>query len=263
MGREDVLELRKEDIKNFLHLISWGARNYSRKLVKCEYDYEYFYSEGLKSLDKCIRFFRDKLVENPDCLLSYRKAKKPDMRVGKNPATIKKLDNRLGRNVSHPVLSSIAFSKYFRTALFRRFDHIRRMAFASKRNGMEISFEDGHGIVAKNFGSFSDIEYNELVEDILSKIDNKVERMLFLMKTNPPEELWDLALLDNRRKLKVGITRRLRTGKKNSWGGKGVSISDRNIRDFLCTNGVSISSREYTKAIENVKKIVSTELKGF
>jgi len=256
----DIPEVKMEDIKNFLRLISWGARNYSSKLVKREFDYDYFYSEGLKSLDKCMRFFQNKLIENPECLYSYRKAKKPDMRVAKNSETIKKLDNRLGKNVSHPILSSLAFSKYFRAALFRRFANIIRMSFAAKRTGNEVSLEDWHGVTTENYGTFAGIEYDELVEDISSKIDNKAERMIFLMKADPPEDLCNLALLDNRRKLKVGVTRRLKTGKKNNWG-KVVSISDRNIRDFLHTQGVSLSSSEYNQAFANVKKRVA-ELMG-
>jgi hypothetical protein len=134
------------------------------------------------------------------------------------------------------------------------------MTFAAKRSGNEVSFEDWNGLVSENFGSFANIEYKELVEDISSKIDNKAERMIFLMKANPPEELCDLALIDNRRKLKVGIIRRLKTGKKNNWG-KSVTISNRNIIDFLHTQGVTLSSREYTQAFDNVKKRVS-ELMG-
>lgn len=256
----EMPEVKMEDIKNFLRLISWSAKSYSSKLVKREYDYDYFYSEGLRSLDKCMRFFHNKIIENPECLYSYRKAKKPDMRVAKNFDTIKKLDNRLGKNVSHPILSSLAFSKYFRTALFRRFDNIRRMSFAAKRMGNEIPLEDWQGVGTENFGSFAHTEYNELVEDIASKIDSKAERMIFLMKANPPEDLCKLALLDNRRKLKVGVIRRLRTGKKNNWG-RGVAISDRNIRDFLHSKGVTLSSREYNKAFENVKNRVA-ELMG-
>jgi len=249
-------EVKMEDIKNFVRLISWGARNYSNKLIKREFDYDYFYSEGLKSLDKCMRFFQNKVKDNPECLYSYRKAKRLDMRVAKN-LDVKKLDNRLGKNVNHPILSSLAFSKYFKTALFRRFDNIKRMSFASKRSGNEISFEDWKGMGSENFGCFSNIEYTELVEDISSKIDNDAERMIFLIKANPPEDLCDLAILDNRRKLKVGAMRMLKTGKKNNWGGKEISISDKNMIDFLHTRGVNLSLAEYIQAFDNVKKKVA------
>jgi hypothetical protein len=254
---DQMPEVKMEDIRNFVRLISWGARNYSNKLIRREFDYDYFYSEGLKSLDKCMRFFQNKLIDNPECLYLYRKAKKSDIRVAKNSETIKKLDNRLGKNVSHPILSSLAFSKYFKAALFRRFSNIRRMSFASKRRGNEISFDDWKGGLPEGF---SGIEYSELVEDIASRIDNQAERMIFLIKADPPEDLCDLALLDNRRKLKVGAMRRLRTGKKNNWGER-INISDKNMIDFLHTRGVSLSPTEYTLAFENVKKRVA-ELMG-
>jgi hypothetical protein len=250
----EIPEVKAEDIKNFIRLISWGARSYSSKL-KHEFDYEYFYSEGLKSLDKCMRFFRAKLIANPECLYSYRKAKNLDIRFAKNLDTIKKLDNRLGKNVSHPILSSLAFSKYFKAALFRRFSNIRRMSFAAKRIGNEVSLEDWQGITSENSNGFAYIEYKELIDDISTKIDNEAERMIFLMKANPPEDLWYKALQDNRRKLKVGVTRRLRTGKKNNWGGK-IAISDKNIRDFLNTRGICLSPTEYNLAFENVKNKV-------
>jgi hypothetical protein len=261
----EMPEVRKEDIQNFLRLISWGARNYSSKIPKVEFDYDYFYSEGLRLLDKCMRFFHEKLITNPDCLSSYRKAKKPGMRIAKNLETIKKLDNRLGKNVSHPILASLAFSKYFRTALFRRFGNIRRMSFASKRTGIEIPMEEKGlvGEVKLGINGFDAVEYKELVEDVASKIDDRIERIIFLIKVNPPEDLCQLAIIDNRRKLKVGIHRRLRTGKKNSWGGKSVVVSDKNIRDFLSTTqGVTLSSTEYNQAFENVKKKVAELLLG-
>lgn len=249
----EMKEMKAEDIKNFLRLISWGARSYSSNL-KHGFDYEYFYSEGFKLLDKCMRFFHNKLIDNPDCLYSYRKAKNLNMRVAKNE-NIAKLDNRLGKNVPNSILSSLAFSKYFKASLFRRFSNIRRMSFAGKRFGNEVSL-DGL-IIPENFSSFNAIEYKELIEDISSKIDDTAERMIFLMKADPPEGLCRLALLDNRRKLKVGINRRLQSGKKNNWG-KAVSVSDSNIRDFLqSTYGVSLTPAKYNKAFRNVKNRVA------
>ncbi len=254
---EGIPELKESDITNFIRLISWASRSYSAKLVRREFDYQYFYSEGLKLLDKCMRFFYKKAKENPECLYSYRKAKKPDMRVAKNSETIMKLDNRLGKN-GHPVLSSLAFSKYFRTALFRRFDNIRRMTFAAKRQGLEIPLEEWSGILSKNMrGDLDALEYSELVEDIATKIDNGLERQVFLLHANPPEKLCELALFDNRRRLKIGAIRRLNTGKKNNWGGKNVVISDKNVRDFLVTLGYKLSPPEYEQVLGDMRKKVS------
>ena len=138
------------------------------------------------------------------------------------------------------------------------------MSFASKRTGIEIPMEETGliGEVKLGTNGFDVVEYRELIEDVASKIDDKIERLIFLIKVNPPEDLCNLAIIDNRRKLKVGIHRRLRTGKKNSWGGKSVTVSDKNIRDFLsATQGVTLSSMEYNQAFENVKKRVA-ELMG-
>jgi hypothetical protein len=33
-------EVRMEDIQDFLRLISWGARSYSSKILKIEFDYD-------------------------------------------------------------------------------------------------------------------------------------------------------------------------------------------------------------------------------
>src|SRR4030043_27216 len=252
MEREiELSKLGEKDIQNFVSFIKKKAGNYSWKLQNSDFDYNYFVGEGFKCLAICLKKFFEKADDDPNCYFAYRRAKKIEIRMAKNLDTSK----RCKMMSTHPLLRSIAFSKYFRTSLFRQFNNIIRMANSAKHRRWWVSRIENEFLPSD--GGFKEIEYQELIEYVAENIENVVERQIFILTVNPPEELCELAILDNTRRMKIGMIRKLDGSSSGSkWGRDKVRISERNMIDFMGMQGVNISRDAYDQKLNNVKKRV-------
>jgi DNA-directed RNA polymerase subunit M/transcription elongation factor TFIIS len=120
------------------------------------------------------------------------------------------------------------------------------------RNGHIVHASKQHQKVLPTAGGFDNVDYKELVEHIRIHMETALDRQIFMLLVDPPLELSDMAIMDNRKKMKVGLIR-----KKHIHGVDSVRPRSRFIIEYLSQKGCPITESEYYSCVKRIRKIVS------
>lgn len=229
MGQIEIEELYNE----YVPLINWAGRKYAEG--KTPVDEEEFKLSGKEIFAICIKKWE-------------------------------------GRN-----FDKIEFGKYFKTALFRKLLQMRIGCSRKKRSAIVFSLETDLGAHGGNIenkggklhkqlmsslkltdGGFEDFEYRDLVEYVasfLKGLELKIFRLLIACNNgDAPNELLAEVAFDTFRKQKAALC----NGKRRR--NYVIKISKTHIVTFLNNNGESITEKQYSKALEKLKKKVVRHL---
>jgi len=232
---ERVMDRQERELwKKYQPLIKWASKKYSTSLKRSPYDFCTFYAAGCEIFVICIKKWR-----------AHRYS----------------MDNIL------------EFGKYFKTALFRKLWQIQVMAFRQKRQAHVLSFDTdlggkftyGKGRIAgvRDLeieerleeqlicdGGFNEVFYRELVEYVASFLKG-LELEIFRILVDPPAEIIAEAAIASYRKRHASLC----SGNDKLFCPK---ITKSIIIEFLiANNGVTVTSKQYSDALKNVKKIVA------
>jgi hypothetical protein len=243
MENLDQRDYEEKVVEKFIGLIKWASKQHRKKYYYLRWDYQDYFSKGLLVLTVCL----------------------------------KKWNNR-GDDEE--------FGKFFKTSLFFGFQDMVRAGFLDK-GGVFLSankeeeitdlpygfkdIEEYEGFrymsvvpprkkeskVYKNLAinGFEDQEYKEAVKHFASLFKSEIEKKIFLLIVDPPEDLCRMAVLENRRRTKGSF----HTGKP-SWGKNKVRVSSNLVIAYLNKNGDSISDNDYYIHYKKIRDVVRKEI---
>jgi len=227
-----MLDLTAERFEKYGKLIDWAARRYAQKVPHSYPGIEEFIGEGHEVLVTC----NQKWDERGD---------------------------------------EVAFGKFFKTSLFHKFQDILVREYSKKRGTYmspvdpdevtyyrEESIEDAYKAYRDKPGErnplvteeFSEVLYGELVEHVKSKIDSSLEKKIFAILVDPPEELCKMAVDQNRRKMKLSMS-------KHCKGTNVVKITSKLIIEYLNAKGDRVDENAFYASRRNIRRIVLETLK--
>jgi len=238
----------EERFKKYNKLIEWAARRYTTKIPLNYPGVEEFSGEGREVLARCHL-------------------------------------NWGGRG------NEEAFGKFFKASLFHKFQDMLVKAYSKKRGTYttpvspektaqmvvagiipvepeEFSYYQEEPIeeAYKNFKNrpgeknplitdeFRDVLFKELVDHVKSKIETSLEKKIFTILVDPPEDLCKMAVAQNRRKMKLSMSRHCK-------GVNIVKLSSKLIIAYLNSEGTHIDENAYYVSKRNIKRIVMETIK--
>jgi hypothetical protein len=223
----------KERYKICLSFIRASARNFAHKFRSSHIDYWDFFSEGILTFTLCVQKWEKKGKDFDDS----------------------------------------EFEHYFRQALSNNNKDLLGKVFAKKRRGYfkpknkpcfgnfggndhcELCDKRGscqnfvykcdlplsQALHIKSDGGFDDVYYQELVEYVKGQLLSSVERYIFMLLVDPPKDLCELAIRENRKKMRsIFFNKGVKSKGPNS-----VRPTGQLIIKYLCERGCPITQNEY------------------
>lgn len=229
------------NFKKFENLVKWASRRYVKVFPNNYKDYSNLVGEGFEVLAICLNRWKE--IENERLERSILRPK-TDL-IPKNIKTC----NGVTRIIPKRFFNDKEFEKFFKTSLFNKYKGIARQVFSKKYS---VHFVDEKEIEFSSnrtpFG-FEEAFYQENIEHVRSCIENDVEKLIFTLLIDPPSELRNMALDQNRRKMKISFLKQCKGVNK-------VKLSTKLILEYLNNNHVVISEEAYRNSIRNIKRIV-------
>jgi hypothetical protein len=197
-------------ISKFTGLIKSASSMYARKTKLNYLDYDDFVGRGFLTLTICLNKWKKKNKNNEE-----------------------------------------EFGKYFKTALYHKYQSMLVKAYAKKRTAFLISVDDMELTSApyrhrKHFDM--EIGIKELADYVMSRLKTDLERKIFGVLVDPPEELRLMAVMENRRKMKISAIT-----KSPVIGSNRVKLSNGLVIRYLKGQGFDISDRAYNSCFKKIK----------
>ena len=140
------------------------------------------------------------------------------------------------------------FGKYFKTSLYHKYQSMLDKAFAKKRTAYMVDIDDFDKLTGR-----LDFEtgVKELADHIMAHLNKKLERKIFKLWVDPPKKLRLMAIMENRRKMKIAaITESTVCGMSK------VKISNDLVIRYLRDEGNRISVHAYNDHFRNLRSKV-------
>jgi len=260
-------------VEKFIGLIKSAGRLYFKKSIPSSYfDYEDFEGRGFLTLAVCLakwknrddeqgfsKYFKTSLFHKYQSMLGKAFAKKRDVRVGYKDFRI--VQN--GKILRFPKIfynpkSWEPSGDWTLEALYHN-KWIIIDSFTSKETAESQKYEiSQHTLNFVPFskevdidklpsdGGFGEIEFKELIEHVLTKLTNKLEKKIFEIWVDPPEDLCTMALMENHRKVRVSLANK-------SKGSNQVRLSNDLVIKYLKKRGFRISAQAYSDHFKDLK----------
>jgi hypothetical protein len=155
------------------------------------------------------------------------------------------------------------FAKYFKSSLYYKYQSMLHKAFAKKRTAQFISIDEleqrsSIALLGRSWkknerievGAIKDIdtEFKELVDHVMSRLTSDLERKIFELWVDPPEELCSMAVMENRRKIKACLIRKVPMPGINS-----VMLTNGIVVRYLKEQGYPVSQQKYNLCFKEIK----------
>jgi hypothetical protein len=247
--------IRKEDKYNeFIGLIEWASNRYSAKVPYSYISQKDFVGAGHIVLSKCLEKWG-----NRGSSKEFAKYFKTSL--------FNAYKNMLAKIYSHKRRAKVEYVeadeveelspvKIFYPSL------AKTVIFRPKRSGKKlverVSYPNDKSIddigLKARCDDFSTMLYDDLVRHVSDQITNDVEKKIFMFIADPPEDLCDDAIIENRRKLKASIR-----GMVN--GVHKVKVSGGIIIKYLKRSGEVVSRGQYQTHLKNIRDKVKEIMK--
>lgn len=230
----------KDRYKECEKIIKASAVSYSSKFRSNYVDYYDFYSEGILTFTLCIRNWsrKGKNPNDPEFIHYFRKSL-----VNNSKELLGKVFAQKRRGYYKPK-DKTCFGEYYSGEPKELCETCENQEACIKffyRSDVPLSC----ALELNGEGGFEEIHFLELVEYVKEKLTSSVERFIFTLLTDPPKELSDMALLENRKRMKVKLIKRKPNKSGDFPKGPEVRPTGQLIMKYMCKNGCPITANEY------------------